>query len=454
MAGRWLPTLYPPHLRKSASSGAWSEDIDKGKQPDEPAEASGAFHRAADNPYRDLSFWMAFAAQLLLWTAQAVLFRYADFVHVLGGSEVHLGWIVGAGMVGSILMRLSLGRWLDRYGPRVVWLTSLTLLAVTCLAHWKVTDHHGLPIYVLRMVFTTALAGALGSWTMVIVTRFAGPRMPEILSMLGSAGFVGIMIGAHLGDAVYLGGEIGREQTDNMFLLAALLAASGIPMAWGATRGQEFPARQRQHLPAIPLLRRYQPGRVLLVGVVAGAALSQPGVFLRPYAAELGIPHIGLFFTVCALTAIISRLFLRGLDRQLGLPRVILCGLTAMVVADVLFLTVHTAWQLAIPGLAFGASQAVLSPMIIAAGVLTFPSRYRGLGSALILATFDVGQLLGAPLAGTVMHTAGLFGLPQYPAMFLSTAALVIAAAVFYAVPMPSCRQKPDNGRLGQKSAA
>ena len=43
-------------------------------------------------------------------TAWSLLYRYADFVRLLGGTEFHLGWIVGVGMVGSIFMRLALGR--------------------------------------------------------------------------------------------------------------------------------------------------------------------------------------------------------------------------------------------------------------------------------------------------------------------------------------------------------
>lgn len=420
--------------------------------PPKSAAVRGDPAPSPGSPYRESFFWMAFAAQLLLWTAQAVLFRYADFVRVLGGSEVHLGWIVGAGMMGSVLIRLWLGRWLDRYGPRIVWVTSLVVLAAGCLAHWSVTDYQGLAIYGLRMIFTTAVAGALGAWTTVIVTRFPGPRMPEILSILGTAGFLGMMLGAHLGDAVCGGTTVGREQTDRMFLLAAVLACSVIPLAWGASGGRRSPPRRRC-LPLIPLLGRYQPGRVLLVGMVAGAALAQPAVFLRPYAAELNIPQIGLFFTVSALTAMIARLALRGLDRRLGLPRVILCGVGLMVVAQTLFLAVRQPWQLAIPALAFGVSQSILSPMIIAAGVATYPPRHRGLGSTLILATFDLGQLVGAPLASVVMHASGGLGLPRYPAMFLSMAGLLTVVGVVYAVSRPTPRitraEQPRPSALG-----
>jgi hypothetical protein len=48
---------------------------------------------------------LAYVANLTVSVAVALLFRYADLVSVLGGSEWHLGWIVGLGMVGSLAMR-------------------------------------------------------------------------------------------------------------------------------------------------------------------------------------------------------------------------------------------------------------------------------------------------------------------------------------------------------------
>jgi hypothetical protein len=53
---------------------------------------------------------------MLISAAVAILYRYADFVTLLGGSEFHLGWIVGVGMVGSLSVRLALGSWIDHHG--------------------------------------------------------------------------------------------------------------------------------------------------------------------------------------------------------------------------------------------------------------------------------------------------------------------------------------------------
>ena len=61
-------------------------------------------------------FWLAYLSNSLIG-GRGVAFRYADFVTLLGGTEFHLGWIVGVGMVGSLLIRLALGSCIDRYGP-------------------------------------------------------------------------------------------------------------------------------------------------------------------------------------------------------------------------------------------------------------------------------------------------------------------------------------------------
>ena len=81
------------------------------------------------------AFWMAHISNMLLLSGVGLLFRYADFITVLGGTEFHLGWIVGIGMVGSFFMRLFLGAWIDRHGARPLWIGSLALFAVTCFAH-------------------------------------------------------------------------------------------------------------------------------------------------------------------------------------------------------------------------------------------------------------------------------------------------------------------------------
>jgi MFS family permease len=360
----------------------------------------------------------------------AVAYRYADFVSVLGGTELHLGWIVGVGWIGSVAMRLSLGRRIDDYGPRWVWLVCLTLLAATCFAHLTIGRYDGPAVYLLRIAYCTAMAGTFSASTTFVLSRVTGPRMAEVIALLGTSGFVGMMLGTHLGDWL-CGAEASPEGVVRMFVAAGVCSLAAIPFAWRATRRLQAPTpRKRERL--MGLVSRYQPGLVLLVGAVTGAAISLPPTFLRPFASELHIPRIGVFFTVVAITAVAARVFARRLPEQLGLNRMMLVGLGLMGTSQLLFLVVGTEWQLVLPGLVYGTAQAILYPVITASGCGAFPVQHRGLGTAIVLASMDFGQFLGAPAGGMVLHVSQRLGLKSYPTMFsVMAAALVVTAIVF-----------------------
>ena len=385
-----------------------------------------------DNPY-GLPFWWASLAHAAVIAGVALLFRYADFVTFLGGTELHLGWIVGLGMVGSLLVRLLLGGAIDRYGPRLVWIGSLLLFAASCFIHLGIDNHRGPAIYLVRIALCSSTAGIFGAALTFISYRASIQRMAEMIGMLGTSGFVGMVVGTQLGDMLAGAEPIGRRQLDSMFLLAGGLALLALCFAWMATRGQSRPAPRRRP-PMLWLLKRYHPGTVLLVGAAVGAGLGLPATFLRAYAAELGIAKIGLFFAVYAPTAIVTRVLTRRLPERLGLSRMIFVGLGALVLSQFLFLVVRSQWDWIVPAVGYGIAHAILFPATVAAGSRAFPDRYRGLATTLMLASFDAGQLVGAPLAGAIVHFGGSLGLPGYPMMFVSSAGAFAMVGVVYAL--------------------
>ena len=387
---------------------------------------------------------MAYISNTLVMVGVALLYRYADFVTYLGGTEFHLGWVVGVGMVGSVVMRLWLGTGIDRHGPRLIWLGSLLLVAGVCWAHLAIARYDGLWIYVLRVLYCTALAGVFGASTTFIAGGAGGPRMAELIGMLGTSGFLGMMLGTHLGDFICGAESLQRWHVDWMFLAAGLLAAAAVPFAWLSTRGVGRP-KHSESAPALQVVRRYQPGMVLVLGVATGAALVLPATFLRTFAAELDIPRIGLFFSVVAVTAFSTRVLARRLPGRIGLPRMILIGLGVMAAAQLLFLPVQSEWQLVIPGLAHGVAQAILYPTVTAAGSSRFPVRYRGLGTTLVLAAIDVGQLIGAPAAGVILHASDWLGLDSYATLYLVMSAVLVMVAGLYAWTLRAARA----GRAG-----
>jgi DHA1 family multidrug resistance protein-like MFS transporter len=180
------------------------------------------------------------------------------------------------------------------------------------------------------------------------------------------------------------------------------------------------------------LLRRHHPGAVLMIGVAMGVALGMPGVFLRPYAAALDIPRIGLFFMVYAIAAIVTRVLTRRWPERFGTRPIILWGMVGMAASIGLFLTVRTEWQLIWPAIGFGCAHAIVFPSVVAAGSGTFPFHHRGLATLLVLAAFDVGQLLGAPAVGAILVYSPKVGFEPYPAMFLTLASVLTFVAIWY----------------------
>jgi len=408
----------------------------------------------AARPAYGRPFWLAYGANILVMVAVSLLFRYADFIAALGGGEWELGWIVGTGMVGSLAMRLTLGTWIDQYGPRRVWLAALGLLGVSCLAHLLLASCHGPGVYLVRIAYCCALAGIFGASMTFISARVPPARTAEMVGMLGTAGFLGMVIGTQLGDLLLGTQVISRWQINAMFVAAAVLAGGSACFAVLATRGLTPPRRARRP-PLWKLIRQYHPGGALLVGLGMGIGLSLPGNFLRPYAAELHLPRIGLFFGVYAPTAIVTRVLTRRLPERYGPEPMILLGLSGVVGALLLLLVVGSQWQLAIPGFAFGVAHALLFPSVVAAGTRRFPAEHRGLGTTIILGTWDAGQLIGAPLVGGLLTLSAWAGLSPYPTTFVSIAALLAVVAVCYgAIGLRRRREAPAELRYHEQPVA
>ncbi len=378
------------------------------------------------------AFWLAYLSNTLVMIAVALLYRYADFITLLGGTEFNLGWIVGIGMVGSLTTRLALGSWLDRYGSKMLWLGSTLLFTVVCFAHLAITSHTGLAIYVLRILFCCALAGIYGA-SMTFISN-GGPieRMAELVGMLGTAGFLGAVVGTMLGDYLFASPTLNQTHVAQMFIIAGLLGLASFPFAWLAVRAEVRP----DHPPGLPLWKviwRHHPGVVLLVGVAMGMGLGLPQTFLRTYAAELHISRIGLFFFIYAGSAIATRLLTRRWPERFGTRPLILLGMIAMVSSMAMFVLVHSEWHLVIPSLGFGFAHAILFPSVVAEGNVTFPDRHRGLATILVLAAWDIGQVIGAPTTGAVLRYSEAAGLPPYPTMFMTMATLLGLIGVWYA---------------------
>jgi len=405
----------------------------------EPPDGSPAAAPAAESAYGP-TFWWCYAANTLLMVAVSLLFRYSDFVKYLGASEGWLGLVVGAGAVGAIANRAVQGVAIDRCGAGRVWMASQAIMLAAIGTHLLVSSAYGPLIFIGRIFLTAGIAGSFGASLTFISLRVPQRRVAEMVGMLGSSGFVGMALGPALGDWIMSAGTVSAGDIRRMFLFAAAAVTCSIACAFMASRKTPVRKPSRQPPPWL-LLRRYHPGMILLVSAAMGIGFTLPHVFLKAYADEMQIEGIKWFFITYAAFAFAVRIASRKATERLGVKRTIMLGFAFLCASMLAYLPATTSLWLALPAALGGTAHAFLFPAVVAGGSTTFPQRYRGLATTLVLAMFDLGNLVGHPAVGGAIETARWLGWPPYAAMFVGMSMVMATIAAAYALSPGRVRQ-------------
>ena len=382
-----------------------------------PAEKSGTIYNRV--------FWLSYAANLSLVCANALTFRFAEFVAYLGGTEQIVGAIVSVGMIGTLLARLLLGQAIDRYGTRKLWM----LASITCLAGcgmFLASRDISWVIYMARVAFAIGLAGMFTCGIVHVQSRVPAHRRTEVIASLGSSGFLGIVAGAQLGDWILTSFPADGTQFMVLFGATAALGLFYLMLVVILTRNDihtrpcETPAAHR-------LIFRYWPGSVALAAVMMGIGLTSTTVFLTRFATELNLKGVGTFFTGYALTAFVFRVWSRRWTEYIGQHSVILMGLAGHFVGNLVLPSVTEEWHFLVPAVVCGFGHALLFPVVLSVGSGAFPKEYRGSGTTIVLGIVELGAMLSAPVLGGIIDRFG------FPAMFYTTSAAAMSIGILYA---------------------
>lgn len=387
----------------------------------------------------DRIFWLAYLANGLATMANSMLVRYADFVEVLGGEERQLGLIVGCGMIGSIAIRLAQGVAIDHYGASKVWRWSIAIYTLSLFLHLLVSTAYGPGIFLARMLLQASIAGFFGSSITFVSLRVPPQRMAEIVGVLGTSGFIGIMAGPLLSDWL-AAGAAPVAGVERMFQTCGLLSVGSLLVTIYLTRHSAAP-RHRRRPPLIPIVRRYMPAMISIMAAAMGAGFTIPMTFLRPFTEEIRLNGVGFFFMAYASIAFAARVATRSHFSRLGNRLWIIIGMTLLSVSFICYLPVSRIWQFVFPAATAGIAHALLFPSIMSAGTSAFPRRYLGVATSLMLAMLDLGAFLGAPIVGAFLREAKQHTNFAYPLMFSGVATTLAVVTVIFCCSQAARRQ-------------
>lgn len=386
-------------------------------------------------------FFQVFGAVVLFMSGVALQFHFGQYLQFIGHDIDTLGYVLSASILGTLAIRLHIGRWIDRYGCRPTWLVGTIVVAVA-IGLVQFTDRLWL-IAVLRTAWAMGTAAVMTT-VAVFAARIALPhRRAESIGTIGLAGFIGMIIGPTLGDWIFTG-TIDSIAPFRLFFsvgAACSLSAGAImllvrmplnPAAHGfAVADAEPPAdAPRPDAPpsTIRVIQKHWPGTVLLAGVVFMMAFCFPSIFLERLAEAHGFKNIKVFFLVYCPVAMTFRVIFRRVPERIGRRRTLLLGLILQAIGLLCLVGVTTQTGLMLPAFLMGTGHCFIFPSMVDLAAGRLPAAHRGIGTSLILGAGDVGMLLGYATLGKLIDGLG------FNWALVIIAAIELACAAVFAI--------------------
>jgi len=319
----------------------------------------------------------------------------------LHASIAWAGWTITAYSLGMVLALSLAGKLTDRYGPRRVFLASVTLFSVASLACGLVNNIYVL--VVLRFVQAVGGAGFTPSATRIVVTHFGAAR-DKAVGLFGSLFTGGALIGPVLGGLI-----VSAWSWRGVFLVNVPIGAALIPLClrFVPSDGPRTKERLgRLDLPGVVLL-----GVGLLTGMIGLTYLGDtPPGWVWPTAGGL---------TAAVLAFVAFGRHVRRRPDPLIAPRLIHGrGFAAVNVVNVLYGGAGTGLVALIP--------------------LYATNRYQigALGSGALLAAEGIGAVALSIVGAFALRRTG-YRMPLYSAAILVAVGMFALAVTPLVLPVP-----------------
>lgn len=363
-----------------------------------------------------------------IWTKNFVLISFATFcVFVsfqmllpilpnyavsLGVNTSYLGLITGSLTISSIFFRPFIGRAVDTYGRKVVYLLGLGVYFLASTGYLVAASLFFLLF--LRIVHGAGWAAASGGAVTIVADITPESRRGEGMGYYGICNTLAMAVAPALGLFILDGwGYTPAFVVSLAAILAAFIFGSFIKLP-----PYTAPAKQAQKVSLFEKRALRVSATLFFTTISYGVIVT----FLPLYAAEFGITNIGLFFTVFALALLVSRPAC-GIYYDCRGPKLLILGGSLLLIASLLTLAFaqdlsHFLLAGALYGLGFGAVQ----PTTYTLSVEGIEPHRRGAATSMVMASWDFGMGIGAIVLGFIATYT------SYSFVFLLSAVFILAA--------------------------
>ena len=347
------------------------------------------------------TFLLVSAANFGSGMSYALFLHFSGYLADLGANDTQIGLIYAVTAVASIAMRPLLGTVMDRYGRRPVIIVGNVLNIVFILLYLTVSTL-GPWVYAVRIGHGVAEAMLFSALFTYATDIIPASRRSQGIALFGVTGLLPIGVAGIVGDLVLsIAGFRELFLTAAGFAVLTLLFSLPLP----ERRPELAPGQKPRGFWKIVTERNLLP-IWWMIGSFS-TVLTAYFVFIRRYVDDTGFGSVGLFFSMYVAVAIAERVFLGWLPDRVGRKRVLYPSI-GLLIAGFFVLAGAGSWVgVAIAGALCGAGHGFIFPILTTLLVDRAPDTDRGSAMSFFTAMLDVGTLIGGPILGLIIDSAG-----------------------------------------------
>jgi MFS family permease len=371
--------------------------------------------------------------------AYQIVFPYLSiYIVALGATATQLGLVNSLGMIAAGVISPLTGWFIDRTGPKRVYLLGIGFLAVSYLAYgiaqsWVVTVLAMVVYWVGFSVSIHSCATVCGN-CLANRDRATGMMICETVAA-GLLGMAGPMLGAWL---VGLSGGISAGGIRPLFFVSALISAATFLVIW-TQLSEKKPAPQISTRPRVfhDLRQVLKEGRHLNRWLVISAVNSVPLAMVFPFSQVFAHEIkgadsfiLGAMVTGSALASIVFAIPLGRLADRVGRKKILYLTMPLFWVSNLLLVWAPTPAVLLIAGVLQGFFY-LGSPIAAAMERELVPQEQMGRWLGIVRFSRMISNALIAVIAGLIWDRIG----PQYVFLGFIALDLVLRAPLLIRMP-------------------
>ena len=346
--------------------------------------------------------------------SNSILSKYVDS---LGSPATIVGLVSSVFAFSALLFKLISGPALDTYDKEKIVIGATFALGVAFLGYSFSTT---VPIIIVFRF----LQGAAQAFTATALLTMAADALPKEQFSTGVGTFALFeTIATAIGPTIGLGlvRIIGYNSTFLVSSVFMFVSAIGVCFF----KQKPFHQTKKFHISLDTILAKESVKYAILL-FVFNFSFCVIGTYLAIYAEKQGVvENIGLYFTVYACALLITRPFIGKLTDKLGVTKVLIPAFICFCIAYWLISISTTLWMFLSAAIINAFGLGACQPVVQALCMKCVSQERRGAASSTCYIANDLGNLVGAPVAGWIVETFG------YTAMWRAMTIPVIVAGIF-----------------------